>query len=388
MLSSQSEQVLKLKRDSTPAKQLNRLVPKLGLMLVLCLLIYFDAVTAPSVPFVLCYVLGILFAIKFAGIPFAYFVSILSALGRSHLLNAGSSVQSMRVGFEHFSIYLLIFSASCFLFSIAHRIILFLWPRDNPFLREEFSRFPALREFIFRPYVNCHWSFFRRMEAIENHYRLVKDRVPFLDLSTEESLDVTELELGGEKLRIVLDRPKWMRGEGEVGISLFHGIDRIYTAMLSLREREGKLQFVVGNLQGDGRDRSALYKEFTKTLYGMRPRDFLVHVLKILGEELGCTEILGIADDGHRSSNWLTKAKKLSTYDAIWAEHGGVRDVQKGFFRIPSHFSKRPDAEVPSNKRAQYRRRYQLMDDLQSKIRKRVLTDPKSARADAAVPCP
>lgn len=269
-------------------------------------------------------------------------------------------------------IYLLIASITGYLIFVLRRVAMFLWPRDNSQLRREISEFPAIRQFVFRPYVNSHWSYSKRMAAIEDHYSLVKDKLPFLNLANGQTVEVTDLELSGEKLRIVLDRPNWMRGEGELGISLFHGIDRIYTAMFSVSSAEGKLQIVVGNLQGDGRDRSALYKDFTKTLYGMRPRDFLVHVLKLLGEALGCTEILGIADEGHRSSHWLTKAKKVSTYDAIWSEHGGVKDAKLCFYRIPAHFSKRADADIPSNKRAQYRRRYQLIDDLQTKIRDRV----------------
>jgi uncharacterized protein VirK/YbjX len=251
-------------------------------------------------------------------------------------------------------------------------VIGFLRGGGSPLLQREMREFPPIRQFVVRPYVNSHWPFSKRIAAIEDHYRLIKDRVPFLNLSNDETVEVADLELSGEKLRIVLDRPKWMRGEGELGVSLFHGVDRIYTAMFSVSDAEGKLQIVVGNLQGDGRDRSALYKEFTKTLFGMRPRDFLVHVLKLMGEEMGCAEILGISDDGHRSSHWLTKAKKLSTYDAIWAEHGGVKDASIRFFRIPSHFAKRTDADIPANKRAQYRRRYQLMDDLQSRIKARI----------------
>jgi uncharacterized protein VirK/YbjX len=350
-------------------RQSNGLVPKVCLLLLLCLLIYVDAGTVPAAPLIVCYVAAIWLAVAFAGNPFADALAALSALGRSELLFAAHSVQPMRIAFIHFAIYLLIFVACAHLFSVLYRIALFLRPTDNPLLREELARFPVLREFIFRPYVNSRWTFNERMTAIENHYLLVKHKVPFLGLSTDASLDVTELDLGGEKLRIVLDRPEWMRGEGELGLSLFYGIDRIYTAMFLLQESDGKLQIIVGNVQGDGRDRAALYKEFTKTLFGMRPRDFLVHVMKVLGEDIGCSEILGISDDRHRSAHWLTKAKKVSTYDAIWVEHGGVKDPKSGLFRIPAHFSRRPDADVPANKRAQYRRRYQLMDELQAKIR-------------------
>lgn len=297
---------------------------------------------------------------------------LVGALNVPFVQGAFAAAGSSSIGGVVIAAYAVLLVLAVFLFVRLRRIASFLWPRDNPLLRREMVEFPVIKQFIFRPYVNSHWSSNKKMSAIEDHYSLVNSRVPFLNLSNGDSVDVADLELAGEKLRIVLDRPSWMRGEGELGISLFHGIDRIYTAMFSISDAEGKLQIVVGNLQGDGRDRSALYKEFTKVLFGMRPRDFLVHVIKLFGESLGCIEILGIADAGHRSSHWATKAKKVSTYDAIWSEHGGVKDEKLCFFRIPAHFSKRADADISTNKRAQYRRRYQLIDDLQARIKTRV----------------
>jgi len=247
-------------------------------------------------------------------------------------------------------------------------ILSFLRPSNNPLLKEELSQFPEIREFVFRPYVNRYWKVRDRLQAIQNHYLLVNECLPFLNLANKKSVEIAQYDFGQDKLRIVMDRPAWMRREGELGISFFYGIDRIYTATFLVAGTRDKLQLMVGNLQGDGRDRQALYKEFTKAMHGMRPRDFLIHVLKILGQELGCTEILGISDDAHRSSHWLTRAKKVSTYDQIWLEHDGVKDEATGFFIIPSRISKRTVEEIPSNKRGLYRRRYQLIDELQLTI--------------------
>ena len=85
--------------------------------------------------------------------------------------------------------------------------------------------------------------------------------------------------------------------------------------------------------------------------------------------ELGCKELLGISDDAHRSAYWLSKTHKLSTYDEIWLEHGGISEANSGFYHLPSRIVKRSYEEIPVNKRALYRRRYQFLDDLQLKIR-------------------
>lgn len=252
---------------------------------------------------------------------------------------------------------------------ILRRILRFLRPQNNQALRAEQSQFPEIREVIFRPYVNRYWSIRSKLDAIESHYNLVGSHVPFLNLPNGQSVEIAHYDLAEGKLRIVMDRPKWMRLEGELGISLFYGIDRIYTAMFLLSGTPSDYRLIVGNLQGDGRDRQAIYKVFTKIMHGIRPRDFLIHTLKILAEEIGCKEVLGISDDAHRSSHWITRAKKLSTYDEIWREHDGIRDESSGFFKIRPGIAKRSSEDVPSNKRALYRRRYQMLDELQMQFR-------------------
>jgi uncharacterized protein VirK/YbjX len=252
------------------------------------------------------------------------------------------------------------------------QIVRYLRPNDNPLLQREQREYPALREFILRPYVNCHWGLRRRLHEIAGHYALVQGCVPFFDLHNGEWRDLTQYEIAGEPLRIVMDRPAWMRGEGQLAISLFYARDRIYTAMLQLSGTPENLQLMVGNLQGDGRDRLALYKTLTKALHGMRPRDFLIHILKILAGELQCSELLGIKDAAHRSAHRLSRAKKLATYDEMWLEHGAVSKPDSGFFSLSPGLRKRSGHEIPAHKRAMYRRRYQLLDELQLILRERI----------------
>ncbi len=252
------------------------------------------------------------------------------------------------------------------------QIVRYLRPNDNPLLKREQREFPALRGFILRPYVNCRWGLRQRLHEIANHYVLVQSRVPFFDLRNGQWRDLTQYEIAGVPLRIVMDRPAWMRGEGQLAISLFYGIDRIYTAMLQLSGTPEKLQLMVGNLQGDGRDRLALYKALTKALHGMRPRDFLIHILTILAGELHCSELLGIKDASHRSSHRLSRAEKLATYDEMWLEHGAVSKPGSGFYSLAPGLRKRASHQIPANKRGIYRRRYELLDELQLRLRERI----------------
>jgi uncharacterized protein VirK/YbjX len=269
--------------------------------------------------------------------------------------------------------WVLIHLIFCYLFTGFYWIRSFMFPRDNRLLEREHSLFPQLREFVFRPYVNRYWSMSTRLRVISSHYRLVDQCVPLFAIAVGEGMDLLEIALSGQRLRINIDRPLWMRREGEIAVSLFYGIDRIYSAMILLAGTPDDMKMIVGNVQGDGRDRADLYRSLTKSLHGMRPRDFLMHMLKILAQEIGCQEILGVSDAAHRSSNVLSRAKKLAVYNEIWREHGGIEDESIGFFRLPARLSKRTDEEIPKRKRALYRHRYELLDELRGRIRREVL---------------
>lgn len=247
---------------------------------------------------------------------------------------------------------------------------------NNPLLAKEFSSTPTIREFLFRPYVNRHWNASKRLEMIEEHYRLVGNNVPFLNLAPNEYIDLAIFDLVSGKLRIVLDRPSWMRREGEIGLSLFLGIDRIFTVMFLLCGSPVNMKLIVGSVQGTHNDPThQKFKELAKELHGIRPRDFLLCITKMISEELGCGEILCVSDAAHRSKHLLSRAFKCVSYDTIWLEHGGKK-AGDDFFRLESKFVKRSEANITTRKRALYRRRYQFLDDLKLLLKGVVASPP------------
>lgn len=247
---------------------------------------------------------------------------------------------------------------------------------NNPLLASEFSTTPQIREFLFRPYINRHWNASKRLEVIDEHYRLVSNNAPFLNLAPNEYIDLATFDLVSGKLRIVLDRPGWMRREGEIGLSLFLGIDRIFTVMFLLCGSSDNMKLLVGSVQGTHNDPThETFKKLAKELHGIRPRDLLLHITKMISEELGCVEILGISDAAHRSKHLLSRAFKCASYDAIWLEHGGEK-VGKDFFALESKFVKRSETHITTRKRALYRRRYEFLDDTKLLLKGVVASPP------------
>ena len=52
----------------------------------------------------------------------------------------------------------------------------------------------------------------------------------------------------------------------------------------------------------------------------------------------------------------------------MWLEHGG-KPFENGFYEIPAVVKHRDMSEIPTRKRATYRRRYQMLDKLEHDIK-------------------
>jgi uncharacterized protein VirK/YbjX len=246
------------------------------------------------------------------------------------------------------------------------------WYNDasNPALLEMLERRPELVCVIERPYVNTAWTARRRLDAIELHYRQVQGPLNFLRFAPEAPLHVGRLTEGEIALDIVLEKPAWFVHEGEVSMSLFRGEQRLYSLVFVLgRSQNDKLTAYVGALQGIG-DAQALdiYRQLTHGLHGLRPRDLLVNAFRMLSKHVGIERILAVSDSNSMArSSYFENKKAHSSYDEVWLDHRGVR-LDCGFFELSTTPARRAPDEIASRKRAQYRRRYEMLDALEAQM--------------------
>lgn len=241
----------------------------------------------------------------------------------------------------------------------------------NAPLTRELARSARLEEVLFRPYVNRYWGIGDRMRAIEDHYRHLADTASVLDIGDNVCRKIASLELEQQTLRLAVYRPHWMPLEGEMGLNLYLGDNRIYTVMFLLGDDgEGNTAMIVGCLVG-WRNESAKddFKALTKELHGVRPRDLILHMAKLVAAELGCTTLLCVSDDAHRGSHWLSSATKQASFDTYWNEHGGQLR-EDGFYAIPARITVKEHDEIPAKKRAQYKRRYAMLDSMRDQIQR------------------
>ncbi len=270
------------------------------------------------------------------------------------------------------------YTVSCMHLACLHR---WLHCEVPPALQTELQRSSLLLKVLTKPYINRRWGFQKRAHMIATHYRLVGVLdLPFFNFPDDQYWNCTQFELDQRPFRIVIDRPSWMRSEGEVCVSLFAGVDRLYSLAFSIGGTADSPRLLVGAIQGaadvvDG----SLYSNITKLFHGIRPRDMMVHIVKIMAQHVGCTELWAVSDACHQSVGRGNQFARASKYDGIWLENGGTPN-DAGFFVMCTTLHRRADEDIPARKRALYRRRYALLGTLAENIKLAFASEHKDSR--------
>lgn len=222
------------------------------------------------------------------------------------------------------------------------------------------------------PYIHCRWNVEKRLSTISNHYLFIEQHARELLVVTRlESLMLADLSEFSADLRIVLDRPKWFKREGELVLNLFKADIRVASIAFIFQVLGNERLIVIGALQGIHKgipsEKSLLiYKEITKDLAGYRPKFFVLNALKEIAATYQITKILAISDSCRHHRHPYFGSQKvgthLSNYDEIWLEDGGIADSASGFFELPLANVRKDIKEIESKKRSQYRKRYQILD--------------------------
>lgn len=268
----------------------------------------------------------------------------------------------------------------------------FMHPRANSALQRAMEQRPELVGVVIWPYICSSWDARICLKRIDEHFRVIEKMGTMLDFPINESLTLLDLADVATNLKVVLDQPKWFMREGLLVLNLFMSDTRIYSLAFSFASESDEVVTYVGAIQGvDTEGILDDYKNLTKALCGMRPRDFLVEVFRILCRCLDVSKIFAVSDARrqHRSSYFDSNNSKVFVdYNGIWGERGGVRDSED-FFVLSMETPKKSLDEIPSKKRATYRRRYELLESIEVRMQA-ILNDRAANKVSSAdaLKCP
>ncbi|MBQ0959002.1 DUF535 family protein [Ideonella sp. 4Y11] len=154
--------------------------------------------------------------------------------------------------------------------------------------------------------------------------------------------------------------------EGDLTLALYDPFGtKLYALTFSLQPCEHGVEVVIGALQGQMP--LPLTRHITKLTEGLRPPALLLYLLQCLAEAVGARRLRACGRERHIHHGSERSELVRFDYDAFWRDYGGQPDGQ-GFYELPVAAPRREVAEIPSHKRAQYRRRYQFMDEMRQEL--------------------
>jgi uncharacterized protein VirK/YbjX len=220
-----------------------------------------------------------------------------------------------------------------------------------------------------------------RLTATLASIRRVCDSLPGPTLDHLLTDDMTLMSLvDGTRITFSLSGVSFHEGLWQVGLITASGM-RLYSLGFGFTDVD---TILIGNVQGPslGQDGLALIRAATHAAHGMRPAHLLLHTLRLLAAAWRVKVLLGIDPEHHVKGRWNLRRSRLRfDYRAFWAECGAVPHPS-GNWSMPVIGESRPLTEVPAKRRAMYRRRYQMLDQLECAIASLPNASPPVARAD------
>ena len=135
---------------------------------------------------------------------------------------------------------------------------------------------------------------------------------------------------------------------------------------------QGKSTLFIGGLQGAKSwvPHDAI-QSATKACHGLFPKRLLLEAACQLAQHLNVQQILAVSNSAHIYRSWRYQKKKKerlhADYDSFWRSMKGEL-LADGYFRMPGEVARKLLDDVASKKRAEYRRRYSLLDGMAESI--------------------
>lgn len=139
---------------------------------------------------------------------------------------------------------------------------------------------------------------------------------------------------------------------------------RLYYLSFSFRPDGSVLVPTLQGPAGGDQDPRGLIRQLTKQAQGLRPQNLLMAALRAACAHWRIERLAGIDPAHHVKGRWNLRGSRLRfDYTGFWREQAGS-PAADGHWTLPLTLPPRAAADIPAQKRAMYRRRQGLLDDL------------------------
>lgn len=237
--------------------------------------------------------------------------------------------------------------------------------------------YPFVYEQATRAFFYYRSTFDERTRLIEEHMQFLSARLNddfMLKLYGDKKIELWRLQLdetlGEMKLEICAESGQRKEGLAAIMLSLSDETPVYQILFWIARSPDGDWAMWIGAMQGpnvdDARD---LIKRITKKCHAYRTKNLILYAAQAVARSLGVKKIFAVTNEGYYANNHIRRDRKLKTsFSDFWQEAGGVPTDDARFYELPLTETRKTVEEIPSHKRAQYRRRFALLDELDAAI--------------------
>jgi len=256
-----------------------------------------------------------------------------------------------------------------------HKLLKFI--TTHPSYEKILHAQPRLPCRLHRPYLTNRLSRHDGAEAIIYHYNMMHKMLDTDAFSQhlDNRFRVAEFEVkSGDIYDLSFIAAHRLDREGEASLIL-HDADGEMLCEITfvLCERAGKKSLIIGGMQGPNSENAQQKVHVaTKNLYGIFPKKLVYEALIVMARIFNVESIAAVSNETHvyQSLRYHNRQKRMhADYNSFWEMMGGVLNGE-GYYELACESSRKTIESIVSKKRAEYRRRYDLLDDIAMKMRK------------------
>lgn len=218
---------------------------------------------------------------------------------------------------------------------------------------------PRLIYKIYRPYLTATLDCAQRLRMLASHYRFIlrKGWAPIMAQAARSPVELCSLRGKSGAVYAIQLRAVPTECEGEMMLQLTCGGEVVYLIIFSFFEVDGQLQAGVGCMKGPkGSGAMTLLREVACDLHGLRPKNLLVYLVRQIGHDAGCEDVLLVSNRNHPARYAIRKGQVYADYDTLWEELGATRRPD-GDFVLPCANLAQPDIDKFTPKKRSEKRR-------------------------------
>lgn len=231
---------------------------------------------------------------------------------------------------------------------------------------------PEILNKPFRSYQSCNLATSEKFKYLYSHYFFIKrnfysEKIQMI--YTSAGLNILETKLLDNTLSLKLTYVGNLGKEGELTLMMLLDNKEIYSIQFSFIEKSNLVEIYLCGIQSRNDVKNDELKELTKKMYGLRPRNFIIFALRVIGLYFNVSIIQAIKTNFHISNCSRVKktGKFFANYDEYWIEEDGLDNQE--FYQLSTMNRKKEISEIASKKRSLFKQRYQMLDAYEIEIR-------------------